>query len=170
MQDAVDNTLELIAPIQLTLTANKTYNVGDQFVYEGLLYEVTATIASGTAITIGSNCQLTDTVAEQLTAINSNLTELENNDLGTAVDISNYTSTNMFTCPSDGYIVVNANTSGAVSSVAIVGSSGDPNNRVLVEASYATGRIIVPTLIRKGMMLYKNSGSGSYGMSFKPFV
>lgn len=74
VQDAVDNTLELIAPIQLTLTANKTYNAGDQFVYEGLLYEVTATIASGTAIIIGSNVQLADTVAEQLTAINSNLT------------------------------------------------------------------------------------------------
>lgn len=77
VQDAVDNTLELIAPIQLTLTADKTYNVGDQFVYEGLLYEVTATIASGTAIIIGSNAQLADTVAEQLSEINLNLFKYE---------------------------------------------------------------------------------------------
>ena len=76
VQDAVDNTLKLVAPIQLTLTADKTYNVGDQFVYEGFLYEVTATIASGTAITIGSNVQLADTVAEQLSEINSNLPQL----------------------------------------------------------------------------------------------
>lgn len=83
VQDAVDNTLKLIAPIQLTLTADKTYNVGDQFVYEGLLYEVTATIASGTAITIGSNCQLTDTVAEQLSEINSNISKIYTIDIGT---------------------------------------------------------------------------------------
>lgn len=76
VQDAVDNTLKLVAPIQLTLTADKTYNVGDQFVYNGLLYEVTATIAQGTPITVGSNVQLADTVAEQLTAINSNLSTI----------------------------------------------------------------------------------------------
>lgn len=78
VQDAVDNTLKLVAPIQLTLTADKTYNVGDQFVYNGLLYEVTATIAQGTPITVGSNVQLADTVAEQLTAINSNLAQKQN--------------------------------------------------------------------------------------------
>jgi hypothetical protein len=50
VQDAVDNVLKLVAPIQLTLTADKTYYEGDQFVYNGLLYEVTSTIASGTAI------------------------------------------------------------------------------------------------------------------------
>ena len=43
----------LIATIEETLTASKTYNVGDQFIYNGLLYIVTQTIASGTAITIG---------------------------------------------------------------------------------------------------------------------
>ena len=66
----------LIATIETTLTASKTYNVGDQFIYNGLLYKVTQTIASGTAITIGSNCQLAPVVADQLSEINSNLSSL----------------------------------------------------------------------------------------------
>lgn len=66
----------LIATIETTLTASKTYNVGDQFIYNGLLYIVTQTIASGTAITIGSNCQLAPVVADQLSAINSNLVDI----------------------------------------------------------------------------------------------
>lgn len=81
VQDAVDNTLKLVAPIQLTLTADKTYNVGDQFVYNGLLYEVTATIAQGTVITVGSNVQLADTVAGQLSEINSKLVAHYDHDL-----------------------------------------------------------------------------------------
>lgn len=63
----------LIAPVQITLTASQLYNEGDQFIYQGLLYEATATIASGTAITIGSNCQLADVVTKQIAQINSDL-------------------------------------------------------------------------------------------------
>lgn len=111
-----------------------------------------------------------DEEAAAINTINSNLAELEKNDLSATIDISNYTSSNMYTCPSDGYLIANANSSGSVSSVAIVGSGGDPNNRVLLEASYATGRTIVPVFIKKGMMLYKNSGTGTYGMNFKPLV
>jgi hypothetical protein len=62
----VDTAQQMIAPIQTTLTASKTYAVGEQFVYNGLLYKATATIAQGGAITIGGNCALADSVTEQL--------------------------------------------------------------------------------------------------------
>ena len=66
--------LGLLAPVQITLTADRLYNTGDQFIYTGLLYEATETIAQGTSITIGSNAQLADCVTKQISEINSNLT------------------------------------------------------------------------------------------------
>lgn len=65
--------LGLLAPVQITLTADRLYNTGDQFIYTGLLYEATETIAQGTSITIGSNAQLADCVTKQISEINSNL-------------------------------------------------------------------------------------------------
>lgn len=67
--------LGLLAPVQITLTADRLYNTGDQFIYTGLLYEATETIAQGTSITIGSNAQLADCVTKQISEINSNLAD-----------------------------------------------------------------------------------------------
>lgn len=68
--------LGLLAPVQITLTADRLYNTGDQFIYTGLLYEATETIAQGTSITIGSNAQLADCVTKQISEINSNLSQM----------------------------------------------------------------------------------------------
>lgn len=169
VQDAVDNTLELIAPIQLTLTADKTYNVGDQFVYEGLLYEVTATIASGTSITIGSNCQLTDTVAEQLTAINSNLSELIKNGLDPYVDLIAYGSD--YTCPCDGYVDIIARNN-CVSQCIIKGASGTGS---IIPALHSAANNVwssQPIFVKKGMIISNASATPSnYGfVRFIPLV
>lgn len=158
VQDAVDNTLELIAPIQLTLTADKTYNVGDQFVYEGLLYEVTATIASGTSITIGSNCQLTDTVAEQLTAINNDLSK---NNLGSPISLDNYTSSsNIYTFPSDGYVLINESGANTRTGIHLMGASGTGFD---IEMGYDSTTQYTqrnPVYVRKGMKCYTIGQSG----------
>ena len=72
-----DNAQQMIAPIQSNLTASKAYVVGEQFVYNGLLYKATAAIAQGGTITIGGNCALADSVTEQIyqnkNAINNKL-------------------------------------------------------------------------------------------------
>lgn len=60
------NIQQSIATIQTTFTASKNYAVGEQFVYNGLLYKATTTIAQGGTITIGSNCALADNVTEQI--------------------------------------------------------------------------------------------------------
>lgn len=65
-EDLAINAQQMIAPIQTTLVALKAYAVGEQFVYNGLLYKATATIAQSGTITIGGNCELADSVTEQI--------------------------------------------------------------------------------------------------------
>lgn len=76
--DKIDEALgskasnQSLAPIESTSTATRNYSIGQQFVYNGLLYEATSAIASGGTITPGSNCART-TVAEELSALNDSL-------------------------------------------------------------------------------------------------
>lgn len=58
--------LTLIAPIQSTLTASKAYAVGEQFVYNQVLYKVTQAIAQGATFTIGTNCELASNITDQI--------------------------------------------------------------------------------------------------------
>lgn len=78
LQTGTNETQQMLAPIQTTLTALKAYAVGEQFVYNGLLYEVTAAIASGGTITIGGNCKLADNVTNQILLLTSELNKLKN--------------------------------------------------------------------------------------------
>ena len=77
--DKIDEALgdkaenQSLAPIESSATASRNYSVGQQFVYNGLLYEATSAIASGGTITPGTNCART-TVAEELSALNDSLT------------------------------------------------------------------------------------------------
>lgn len=79
--DKIDEALgdkaenQSLAPIESSSTASRNYSVGQQFVYNGLLYEATAAIASGGTITPGSNCART-TVAEELSALNDSLANI----------------------------------------------------------------------------------------------
>lgn len=63
------NIQQSIAPIQTTLVASKAYAVGEQFIYNGLLYKATAAIAQGGTITINGNCTLADSVTEQINSM-----------------------------------------------------------------------------------------------------
>lgn len=65
----ISETQEIIAPVQDTLTASRSYAVGDQFIYQNKLYKATAAIASGGSITIGGNCTLASTVTEQINTL-----------------------------------------------------------------------------------------------------
>lgn len=64
MTGKADTTL--IAPVQTTLTASKAYEVGEQFVYNQVLYKATQAIASGAAITIGTNAELAGNITDQI--------------------------------------------------------------------------------------------------------
>lgn len=73
----ISDAVEMIAPIESTLVASKAYSVGDQFVYNGLLYKVTAAIEEEETIVIGENCELADCVTEQLKAIEDKVSDIE---------------------------------------------------------------------------------------------
>lgn len=56
----------VIATRQANLTASKAYVVGEQFIYNNTLYEVTAAISKNAAITIGGNCKAADNITSQI--------------------------------------------------------------------------------------------------------
>ena len=62
-------TQSMIAPIQVTLTADRAYAVDDRFILNGQLYKVTSAISSGGTITIGTNAELSDTVSSQIKTV-----------------------------------------------------------------------------------------------------
>lgn len=68
--NAIANSNNVVAPVELTLTSTRAYAIGDQFVYGGLLYKATAAIGVGGAITIGTNCTLADCVTKQINDLN----------------------------------------------------------------------------------------------------
>ena len=62
----------LIAYEQKTLKADKAYNAGDNFVYDGVIYEATANIAKDADIVIegaGANAEALDPVQAQINAL-----------------------------------------------------------------------------------------------------
>lgn len=59
----------VIATRQANLTASKDYVVGEQFIYNNTLYEVTAAISRNAAITIGGNCKAADNITTQISNI-----------------------------------------------------------------------------------------------------
>lgn len=56
----------VIATRQANLTASKAYVVGEQFIYNNTLYEVTAAISKNAAITIGGNCKAANNITTQI--------------------------------------------------------------------------------------------------------
>lgn len=88
-----DETGDLIAPRQETLTADRAYSVGDQFIYGGKLYSVTQAISNGGTITIGTNCDLSGSVTEQIDEIDNAIGSI--NSVLLKAEIKSVTFTNM---------------------------------------------------------------------------
>lgn len=72
-----DNAQQMIAPVLSTLVApTGGLASGDQFVCNGLLYKATAPIAGGGTITINGNCELADSVTEQIKLLSTGKSNL----------------------------------------------------------------------------------------------
>lgn len=63
--DGKTNT-SMVAYVESSTTATKRYEIGDQFILNGVLYTATAIIANGGTITVGTNCTASDTIIEQI--------------------------------------------------------------------------------------------------------
>lgn len=67
-----DGSQRLIAPVLNSTTATKNWAVGEEFILDGNLYEVTTAISSGSQIIVSgssANCELADTVTEQIRVV-----------------------------------------------------------------------------------------------------
>lgn len=72
---AVTATQQMLAPVETDATsASDSYAVGDQLILGGVLYDVTAAITAGDALTVGTNIAAADDVTDQLSTLNSALT------------------------------------------------------------------------------------------------
>lgn len=56
----------VIAPTEATTTASRRYEIGEQFILNGVLYTATAVIASGDTIIVNTNCALSESITEQI--------------------------------------------------------------------------------------------------------
>lgn len=70
-----DTNIANIAPIEATSTASKAYAVGNQLIYNGLLYKVDSAIAQGATLTPGGNISLSPDVEAQIASLRSSLAE-----------------------------------------------------------------------------------------------
>lgn len=70
-QTALDGKTDtsVIAYTETSTTATKRYEIGDQFILNGVLYTAAAIIANGGTITVGTNCTASDTVIEQVESL-----------------------------------------------------------------------------------------------------
>ena len=68
------NTRKSIAPILASTTAPSDIAYGKEFYLPDMkLYKATAFIASGAAITVGTNCELADSVTDQIQTVQTAL-------------------------------------------------------------------------------------------------
>lgn len=153
----------VIATRQANLTASKDYVVGEQFIYNNTLYEVTAAISRNAAITIGGNCKTANNITSQI----SNF-ENQSYGLGSVVDIKNYTPSNQYTAPSDGFVRFQNSLSndGYIDVQTSVGG-------LLFEYAARMGPYTLHTIfVKKGTKVYvqSNTLNGSYGLSFTPYI
>ena len=56
----------VIATAEPTNISSHAYAIGDQFVYNGILYTATSAISVGATIIPGTNCSISDTITEQI--------------------------------------------------------------------------------------------------------
>lgn len=78
----------VIAPVEASTTASRRYEIGDQFILNGILYTATAIIANGGTITVNTNCVASDTITEQIANTNTAVGKCE----VLVVDIASFSS------------------------------------------------------------------------------
>ena len=78
----------VIAYTESSATATKRYEIGDQFILNGVLYTATAIIPNGDPIVVDTNCSASDTITEQIANTNTAVGKCE----VLVVDIASFSS------------------------------------------------------------------------------
>lgn len=69
----LETNMSNIAPIEKTSTASKAYAIGDNLIYNGILYKVDAAIAQGATLVPSGNISLSPDVETQIASLRSSL-------------------------------------------------------------------------------------------------
>lgn len=156
----------VIATRQSNLIASKAYVIGEQFVYNNILYRATAAIAKNATITIGGNATTADDISTQISNLANRVSA---NTLGNNVDLIGYTSSsNPYTFPSDGYVYTSCDSSTGTN-VKVFIRQGNTDMLALGcsgnGASYGRNALFV----KKGMKAYISyEGSGFHTANYRP--
>jgi len=78
----------VIAPVEASTTASRRYEIGEQFILNGILYTATAIIANGGTITVNTNCVASDSITTQIANTNTAVGKCE----VLVVDIASFSS------------------------------------------------------------------------------
>ena len=74
----IENTQAEIAPVEASAESAHAYAIGEQFMYNDVLYTATAAIAEGDSIEVGTNCAVSDELVKQLANHKSNTSNPHN--------------------------------------------------------------------------------------------
>lgn len=73
-------TQMLIAPVLPTMVSDRAYAVGEQFIVNSVLYEITQTVsAADVPLVVGTNCKLSDSITQQIKSASVVFTPLSEN-------------------------------------------------------------------------------------------
>lgn len=88
LKDKIESSQAKIAPVEESEESAHAYAIGEQFMFNDILYKATAAIAEGDTITPGTNCSASDEVVKQLENHKSDTTNPHNT---TAAQVGAYT-------------------------------------------------------------------------------
>ena len=67
-------TQMLIAPVLPKMVSDRAYAVGEQFIVNNVLYKITRAVsAADVPLVVGSNCEVSDTISQQIKGINDSI-------------------------------------------------------------------------------------------------
>lgn len=158
-QDAEDM---ICAYNEATATSSRAYAIDDYFIYNDVLYKVTAPIAIGGTIIPNTNCMATN-VTTEVSRLNTNLTDVsdeltaENLKASTgSIDLAQYSSGSPYTVPALGLLRIQAVTGDTIT---IFMKAEDGNYGTIMKA---TSEVSICSLIPQGAEVYATvSGSGN---------
>lgn len=108
----LETNMSNIAPIEKTSTASKAYAIGDNLIYNGILYKVDAAIAQGATLVPSGNISLSPDIEAQITSLRSSLSDLNHvfmsNDLNYQDLQQSIPQNSSYTVPKDGMYILTA--------------------------------------------------------------
>lgn len=78
LKEKIESTQAKVAPVEASEKSAHAYAIGEQFMYNDILYTASAEIAVGDTITPGTNCSASDELVKQLANHKSNISNPHN--------------------------------------------------------------------------------------------